>query len=202
MGHFNSYVSWLVVDLPLRKIWVRQLGLLLIITPNTWKIIHDVPKKEMIQMFPKVRSPIITPTKQYYECVEIIQKRDDQSGTMGWSDRGFAGIRYNSKSAFFAVATLQCMRFMVCNLWDLDSDGLFMTLMTLEKEILGMIYPPVNYCNITMENHGKSPLFMAKSTIKITIFNSKQVVITRGYSTTATTGTCMACCRAWKKTLR
>ena len=144
MGHFNSYVSWLVVDLPLRKIWVRQLGLLLIITPNTWKIIHDVPKKEMIQMFPKVRSPIITPTKQYYECVEIIQ-RDDQSGTMGWSDRGFAGDSLQfAGSAFFAIATLQCMRFMVCNLWDLDSDGLFMTLMTLEKEILGMIYPPVN----------------------------------------------------------
>ena len=95
-------------------------------------------------MFPKVRSPIITPTKQYYECVEIIQ-RDNQSGTMGWSDRGFAGDSLQfAGSAFFAIATLQCMRFMVCNLWDLDSDGLFMTLITLEKEILGMIYPPVN----------------------------------------------------------
>ena len=115
--YLNKPYYWLVVDLPLRKIWVRQLGLLLIITPNTWKIIHDVPKKEMFQKkrwsrcSQKYVPQLLLPPSSIMNVLRLSKKEMINLGP--WDDQiadslGFATIR---RALFLPLPP--------CNVWDL-----------------------------------------------------------------------------------
>ena len=44
----STNLLWLVVYLPLWKIWVRQLGLLWVTIPNIWKVIKNVPNHQPV----------------------------------------------------------------------------------------------------------------------------------------------------------